>query len=359
VSPREAIADKAPFDLNEILAPSGPDQPLEEEGGFVDNFLQAVDYVGAHVLSVLESIRDITGLPWWATIAMSALTLRVFLVPLSYEQYKAQIHRTQCTLAENQLVYWARNSSLGPWKKAWKVRSYNKYMLKQHKAQLWRRLGGPLIQVSAIISMSMACRRMGAEFSSSDEVIPGLTTEGILWFTDLTLKDPFYVLPATGIALLYYGGVQMQKALDETQAKMVENGQSLPNWWLVLPEAYQYWIIFISPVFLQMPAAFCMYLIPSVGFTVLERSYRANKHWPYDVDVETLKQHPITLPASAWDVDRLGPLTDLRNPLITPELMEPSTTSTTTTTSTTLGAVDNNSQGVKSRKKRRRKRQQS
>ncbi|KAA1104131.1 hypothetical protein PGT21_011661 [Puccinia graminis f. sp. tritici] len=59
-------------------------------------------------------------------------------------------------------------------------------------------LGLPLLQGSLFVSFFWALREMGSHH------LPSLTTEGALWFTDLTLAGPWYGLPliASGLTLL-------------------------------------------------------------------------------------------------------------------------------------------------------------
>lgn len=46
--------------------------------------------IAEHVQSALEMVQTTTGLPWWATIACSAISVRAALFPLVLYQIKAQ-----------------------------------------------------------------------------------------------------------------------------------------------------------------------------------------------------------------------------------------------------------------------------
>lgn len=56
----------------------------------------------------------------------------------------------------------------------------------------------PWVQLPLWITLSLALRNMSGAFPGRaplPEVLAGLGNEGTLWFLDLTLPDPYYILP--------------------------------------------------------------------------------------------------------------------------------------------------------------------
>ena len=72
------------------------------------------------------------------------------------------------------------------------LREY-KATLKKHKTSPARSIAPMLVQSPIFTAFFFALRGMG----SSDPVLPGFSTGGMLWFSDLTQCDPYYILPLT------------------------------------------------------------------------------------------------------------------------------------------------------------------
>ena len=61
----------------------------------------------------------------------------------------------------------------------------------------------PWVQLPLWITLSFALRNMSGVFStgqSTNNVVTTLTTEGCLWFQDLTVPDPYHLLPVLLVA---------------------------------------------------------------------------------------------------------------------------------------------------------------
>ena len=61
----------------------------------------------------------------------------------------------------------------------------------------------PWVQLPLWITLSFALRNMSGVFptgQSTNDVVTTLTTEGCLWFHDLTVPDPYHLLPVLLVA---------------------------------------------------------------------------------------------------------------------------------------------------------------
>ena len=67
-------------------------------------------------------------------------------------------------------------------------------LFKKNDCHPLKSLGLPLVQMPIMASFFLALRAM------ADVPVPGLETGGLLWFTDLAAKDPYYILPAISAA---------------------------------------------------------------------------------------------------------------------------------------------------------------
>ncbi|KAL2268970.1 hypothetical protein VTJ83DRAFT_3816 [Remersonia thermophila] len=167
--------------------------------------------------TVLESIYVYTGLPWWASIAAVALAVRLVLI------------KPQLDASENALRY--QSISKDPRYIAAMEEMKHNMIAGNHlaaaqsraKVQLLNKEGGysmlkgfiPLIQLPLGIGMFRLIKGMSAL------PVPSLETGGLFWFTDLTIADPYFILPiATGIMMSIGMRIPLP-FMAEQQQKMV------------------------------------------------------------------------------------------------------------------------------------------
>lgn len=147
---------------------------------------------------LLEHVHVYSGLPWWGSIILSAVVVRTAMLPLyrnamdmsgrmvvlepHLKPIKDRISAAQA--AKDQAATMAAVTDLKATYKAGGIKLYQMFM--------------PLIQVPLGFGTFRLLRGMG------DLPVPGLENGGLLWIRDLTLSDPYFILPiATGWAFYY------------------------------------------------------------------------------------------------------------------------------------------------------------
>ena len=150
------------------------------------------------VESLLEGVYVYSGLPWWASIVITAVVVRTCMFPLYVNaadvgarmaivrphikpiQDRVQAARiagdqaaSMAALQEINTVY--RNAGI-QWTKS-----------------LW-----PLIQVPLGFGTFRLMRGMAAL------PVPGLESQGVYWLKDLTIPDPYYIMPLATAWVFYY-----------------------------------------------------------------------------------------------------------------------------------------------------------
>jgi YidC/Oxa1 family membrane protein insertase len=138
--------------------------------------------------AVLEAVQSTTGLPWWASIAVSTLAFRTALLPVV--RYQA---RALARLAGAGPMLGALNQALSqrldrvrPGDVASTTEACRAYAagcsaaLKAHKVSLLAAVASPLVQLPVFVTFALANRRM------IDTAVPGLEAGGLAWFEDLT-----------------------------------------------------------------------------------------------------------------------------------------------------------------------------
>lgn len=150
----------------------------------------------AFTQSLLESIYIYTGLPWWATISLTALLIRAVLVKPSLDA--AEVGLKIQALRKNPRYEALRKKSMdfqdqdGLREATLEMRRINK----ANNVQTWRTFI-PMLQLPIFFGFFKLFRAM------ADLPVPSLETGGMLWFTDLAAADPYYILPICSSAVMF------------------------------------------------------------------------------------------------------------------------------------------------------------
>ncbi|KAI1749142.1 hypothetical protein F4782DRAFT_514725 [Xylaria castorea] len=158
---------------------------------------------------LLEHVHIYSGLPWWGSIAVVALLFRsaLFYPSLMASKHQARMQKVTTT---------------PEYKKAKTDFDEAAFRSKDQRAMLFARAEMTRLNKAAGVSTFMPLINfVMVPFSFGmfrlvrgmvNIPVPGMETGGLAWFTDLTVHDPFYILPliSTGMALVMFK--QMQRA---------------------------------------------------------------------------------------------------------------------------------------------------
>lgn len=150
------------------------------------------------IQNLLETIHVNLGLPWWGAIAACTVLARCLVFPLivkgQREAAKIHNHLPELQKYSNRM----REAKLtGDHNEFYKVSSEMMLYQKKHDVKLMRPLILPITQAPIFISFFIALREM------ANLPVPSLKTGGLLWFQDLTLSDPTYILPVVVTATMW------------------------------------------------------------------------------------------------------------------------------------------------------------
>jgi len=175
----------------------------------------------------IVAVHEATGLPWFQCIAGITLAVRTMLFPLVIYQMQ-NVARLAMVKPEMELVT-KRWKALGgysaPPQASEKYKDELSGLFKKHNCSPGRSMIGVVVQAPLFISFFFALRKMS-------ETYPSFQTGGMMWFTDLSLADPSYVLPViasmTMLASIELGadtGQSMQQ--QQGNMKMMFRGLSI------------------------------------------------------------------------------------------------------------------------------------
>ncbi|XP_019351045.1 mitochondrial inner membrane protein OXA1L isoform X1 [Alligator mississippiensis] len=150
------------------------------------------------IQTMLESLHVHLGLPWWGAIVAGTVMFRCLAFPLimkgQREVVKINNHMPQITRLTNIMNDARCSGNQFEFSKAYMdLITYRKV----NKVNPMYGFLPALVQAPVFISFFIALRKM------TDLPVPSMQSGGLAWFPDLTVADPFYILPlvATGSAM--------------------------------------------------------------------------------------------------------------------------------------------------------------
>jgi len=198
--------------------------------------------------SGLEYFHDSWGLAWWLSIALVTVIVRSLLFPLTIKQVrsmramqdlKPDMDRIRAQFKDNR-------------------QRQQEELMKLYQDRNVNPLGGCLpllVQMPIFITMFYVIRGFGAEH-------PSFTEGGILWFQNLAVQDPTYILPILSAVTLLAASEITSKNIDPQQRWLMR----------VLP------VVFIAFTY-YFPAGLFVYWITS-NLVTLVQNYLIYSHGP-------------------------------------------------------------------------------
>lgn len=151
--------------------------------------------------TVMESIHVYAGTEWWATIALSAIAVRcVMAIPMaigSHHAAKLELIRPYSEEAQEKLAKAKESNDPIAMQEAQKEVS-------QLMKAVGVRIGWPLAPMFLQGVFGYCAFKLMRQMTALP--VPGLETGGILWFLDLTARDPYLIIPLTMGGLIHLIG---------------------------------------------------------------------------------------------------------------------------------------------------------
>ncbi|KAG2736070.1 hypothetical protein G9P44_000160 [Scheffersomyces stipitis] len=265
----------------------------------------------------LQAVHTFTGLPWWALIPLTTVTLRtVWTLPLAVLQRKriqkqselrplvsamspvlklnlakkvqAAKRKAQKSLetsssngsnSDSTETFAALQSPLASMKyeevlvlSTKETRKRQKALFKKNNVQLWKNMILPAFQVPLWVSMSLTMRDLSGWTSwdslANKPLDEALYSEGLFWFTDLTSFDQLHVFPLlVGITALCnvewtfktleLSRLTMKKRLRPTLTDAISNLSRMT-------------VVFMMAISLNAPSALTLYWLSSQVYSLVQ-----------------------------------------------------------------------------------------
>lgn len=196
----------------------------------------------------LEYFHDSWGMSWWLSIVVLTVIVRSLLFPLTIRQVKSM--RAMQDLKPDMDKIRAQYSN--------NRQKQQEELMKLYQERNVNPLGGCLpilVQMPIFITMFYVIRGF-------EEVRPSFEAGGILWFQNLAVADPFYILPILSAVTMFAASEITAKNLDPQQRWMMR----------ILPIVFTVFLI-------NFPAGLFMYWITS-NLVTLVQNYVIYHHGP-------------------------------------------------------------------------------
>jgi YidC/Oxa1 family membrane protein insertase len=247
--------------------------------------------------TVLESIYVYTGLPWWASIAMVAVGIRLILLKPTLDASENSIKyqellkdpRYASAMEDMKSMMVTGNHMAGA-----EARARVSFMNKAAGYSLWKTMV-PMLQLPLGVGMFRLIKAMSAL------PVPSFETGGLLWFTDLTMADPLFIMPIiTGLLVMV--GMRIPLPYMAPQQRNTVKTMAL----VVMPIS--------TAVGLFLPSGLTLYFLLSSMMHTLQ-TYLMHQHWFRRLVGLPPLVAPEQAGGMAWQAPRV---VDMSAPRVTP-----------------------------------------
>ncbi|WBW71841.1 mitochondrial inner membrane insertase Oxa102 [Schizosaccharomyces osmophilus] len=204
--------------------------------------------------SFVQSIHVWSGMPWWASIAATAVGMRITMLPLMIKMIRTssklavinpQVSQHMVALQRAK----AEKNNTGMSEATTKIQD----LYRSNNVNPLSLLTAPVVQGVVFISFFYALKCMAGV------PVDGLTEGGFLWVQNLTKADPYAVFPILNGLLMLFN----IEAGSETGTNKAAMAPGMKRFFRLLCAA--------SPVFtMSFPMAIFMYWVPSNIFSVFQ-----------------------------------------------------------------------------------------
>ncbi|KAI1301816.1 Mitochondrial inner membrane protein OXA1L [Halotydeus destructor] len=172
------------------------------------------------VYHLLEGLHSY--FPWWASIALLTFGLRMLMFPLV-----VQAQRNAALVSEIQPEMQKLQHKISEARRGGNAQEVQRltYQLdqtmKKTGASMFKGMLVPMAQMPFFLSVFFALREM------SNYPIPSMKEGGLFWFSDLTVPDPYFILPALTCGTLFVmfkWGVDFGQGMSPLVTKFMQYG---------------------------------------------------------------------------------------------------------------------------------------
>jgi len=183
---------------------------------FAEYGLGGYEWPSYWLQNVLETLHCSYGLEWIPSIALLTVCLRTLALPAYIKMQQFSV-RSANTMPEQMRLQYESVGEVNPIKKKRKAMEYMEFMRANDVNPIKNLL---YMTPNAITFMSFYWALKGMASAK----LPSLTVAGLGWFTDLTLADPYCILPVLSCTTLHlmirFGGASSEVGANSPSPTM-------------------------------------------------------------------------------------------------------------------------------------------
>lgn len=242
----EQAMEAAPTALDVLQQGAGAEMTLTELG------LCAHTPVG-FVQGLLEYMHVDVGLPWWGAIVVGTVIARLMVFPVIVKGQREAAKLNNVMPELNKLTQ-RMNEAKQSGNKFEFAKAYSDLAMFQKKKDVnpLRGFLVPMVQMPVFVSFFIALRKMAYL------PVPSMQTGGTLWFPDLTIADPLFLLPLAVTGSMFF--------IIELGA---ESGVDNPNL-KAMKTVFRIMPFVILPLTINFPTAVFTYWLTSNTFSLCQ-----------------------------------------------------------------------------------------
>ncbi|CAI9721960.1 inner membrane OXA1L-like [Octopus vulgaris] len=205
------------------------------------------------VQSALETLHVSVGLPWWGSIVLGTIIVRMCMFPIVVmaQRNSTNMSNHMPTIMRLQQNFSDARLSGNPVEATLAGNELMEYM-KRNQVKPFRNFLVPLAQMPVFLSVFIGLRGM------CNLPVESLTTGGILWFTDLSLVDSYYALPLLTVTTFL---ATIELGVDGVKAGTMSHTM---KW------AFRLMPVVLFPIISGFPSAMLCYWFTSNTFSLIQ-----------------------------------------------------------------------------------------
>ncbi|XP_061566256.1 mitochondrial inner membrane protein OXA1L isoform X3 [Cololabis saira] len=229
------------------------------------------------IQNLLEYMHIDMGLPWWGAIVIGTIVARMAVFPVIVKGQR-EAAKLNNVLPEITKLTNRMNEAKQSGNKYEFAKTYSDLNLfqKKHDVNPLRGFLVPLVQAPVFVSFFIALRKMAYL------PVPSMQTGGLLWFTDLTAADPFYILPFAVTGTMFF--------ILELGA---ESGIDNPNL-RAMKTVFRIMPLVILPLTINFPTAVFTYWLTSNCFSLCQVALLRHPYIRDKLNIPERIKHPAS-----------------------------------------------------------------
>ena len=248
--------------------------------------------------ALLSGFHDISGLPWAATIPLTALIVKATLFPVEFyaqsvqrrflslqphveamrvviQRDIARRHIGKSALEEDKILRRSMKNLKGFRRHRGQIKNW-KMLVEFIKIPIWlaimstlHKMSGVHEEISALIGKSLTGGRSTATAIDDISVVPvesSLSAEGMLWFPNLALPDPALILPFLLAGAVFVGSRWLPTFVNLAHTR--KEGQRRFQFKTLVVKIIKVSSLAVAPATMQFPSAMLLYSLSSTVFGI-------------------------------------------------------------------------------------------